>query len=213
MLMFAGSAGAFVTANSIANVPGMNKIKENNPELFNKIKENVQNVTKSKIGGLAPSKQTVDIAEQNMMFQKMLNEKKQVEQMVDAQKREMERMQENQQRIIEQQQNENTALKNKINTGSGTGSGTGTGTGTGTGSGSISGNAIPPKVTQPPKTNINSILDKLKKNLPKNNETSSVTEENSSDRRVLITSTVDSEKRRNIKPSLKGRKSVLNIRR
>jgi hypothetical protein len=179
----------------------MNKIKENNPELFNKIKANVQNVTKSKIGGLAPSKQTVDIAEQNMMFQKMLNEKKQVEQMVDAQKREMERMQENQQRIIEQQQNENTALKNKINTGSGTGTGL------------ISGNAIPPKVTQPPKTNINSILDKLKKNLPKNNETSSVTEENSSDRRVLITSTVDSEKRRNIKPSLKGRKSVLNIRR
>ena len=58
-----------------------------------------------------------------------------------------------------------------------------------------------------------SILDKLKKNLPKNNETSSVTEENSSDRRVLITSTVDSEKRRNIKPSLRGRKSVLNIRR
>jgi hypothetical protein len=204
ILMFAGSAGAFVTANSIANVPGMNKIKESNPELFDKIKANVQNVTKSKISSMAPSKQNMEVAEQNMMFQKVMNEKKQMEQALESQRREMERMQENQQRIIEQQQSENTALKSKVGGSMKNGS---------MNNGSISGNSIPPRISQPPKSNINSILDKLKKNLPKNDETSSVTEENSSDRRVLMTSTVDSEKRSNLKSSTKGKKSVLNIRR
>ena len=74
-------------------------------------------------------------------------------------------------------------------------------------------NKIPPKDTAPTKYNINSILNKLKQNLPKNSETSSVTEENSSDRRVLMTSTVNSDKRENMKSSTKGKKSVLNIRR
>ena len=54
-------------------------MKENNPELFDKIKANVQNVTKSKISSMAPSKQNVEVAEQNMMFQKVMNEKKQME--------------------------------------------------------------------------------------------------------------------------------------
>ena len=76
--MFAGSAGAFVTANSIANVPGMNKIKESNPELFNKIRSNVANVTKSKIAEFAPSNKTKDINEQHEMYQKMVQEKENV---------------------------------------------------------------------------------------------------------------------------------------
>jgi multidrug efflux pump subunit AcrB len=74
-------------------------------------------------------------------------------------------------------------------------------------------NKVPPKEAAPSKSNINSILNKLKQNLPKNSETSSVTEENSSDRRVLMTSTVNSDKRENMKSSTKGKKSVLNIRR
>jgi hypothetical protein len=50
-------------------------------------------------------------------------------------------------------------------------------------------------------------------NLPKNDETSSVTEENSSDKRVLMTSTVDSEKRGNIKSIMQNKKNILNIKR
>ena len=198
ILMFAGSAGAFVTANSLSNVPGMNKIKESNPDLFDKIKQNVQNVTKSKINNMAPSKEKMQVAEQNMMFQKMMQEKQQMEKALESQRQEMERMQNNQQRLIEQQQSENNVLKAKLSMGT-------------------SGNSVPPRV-QPPssnqqKSNINSILDRLKKNLPKNDETSSVTEENSSDRRVLMTSTVNSEKRSNIKSSVNNNKSILNIRR
>jgi len=189
ILMFAGSAGAYVTANSIANVPGMNKIKESNPELFNKIRANVQNVTKDKINNMAPSKEKAQVIEQNAMFQKMMQEKQQMEQVMDAQRREMERMQQNQQRIVEQQ-SENNAFKNKINT---------------------SGNTVPSIVPKP--TNINSILNKLKQNLPKNDETSSVTEENSSDRRVLLTTTVNSDKKSNIKSTTKGKRNILNIRR
>jgi hypothetical protein len=192
ILMFAGSAGAFVTANSISNVPGMSKIKENNPELFDKIKANVQNVTKNKINNMAPSKEKIEIAEQNMMFQKMMQEKQQMEKVMDAQRREMERMQENQQRIIEQQSESN--MNRRMNL-------------------SANDNKVPPKDVAPSKSNINSILNKLKQNLPKNSETSSVTEENSSDRRVLMTSTVNSDKRENMKSSTKGKKSVLNIRR
>jgi hypothetical protein len=192
ILMFAGSAGAFVTANSISNVPGMSKIKENNPELFDKIKANVQNVTKNKINNMAPSKEKMQVAEQNMMFQKMMEEKQQMEKVMDAQRREMERMQENQQRIIEQQSENN--MNRRMNL-------------------SANDNKVPPKDSAPSKSNINSILNKLKQNLPKNSETSSVTEENSSDRRVLMTSTVNSDKRENMKSSTKGKKSVLNIRR
>jgi hypothetical protein len=193
ILMFAGSAGAFVTANSLSNVPGMNKIKENNPELFSKIKANVQNVTKSKINNMAPSNEKIKAAEQNMMYQKMMQEKRQMEQALEAQRQEMERMQENQQRLIEQQQSENNALKTKISMG-----------------GSGNNNT---KSNQAPKSNLNSLLDKLKRNLPTNDETSSVTEENSSDRRVLRSSTVNSETRSNVKSSMKNKKSVLNIRR
>ena len=193
ILMFAGSAGAFVTANSLSNVPGMNKIKENNPELFSKIRANVQNVTKSKINNMAPSNEKIKAAEQNMMYQKMMQEKRQMEQALEAQRQEMERMQENQQRLIEQQQSENNALKTKINMG-----------------GTANNNT---KSNQAPKSNLNSLLDKLKRNLPTNDETSSVTEENSSDRRVLKSSTVNSETRSNVKSSMKNKKSVLNIRR
>ena len=63
------------------------------------------------------------------------------------------------------------------------------------------------------KSNINSILNKLKLNLPKNDETSSVTEENSSDKRVLMTSTVDSEKRGNLKSIIQNKKNIINIKR
>lgn len=192
ILMFAGSAGAFVTANSIANVPGMNKIKETNPELFNKIKANVENVTKAKISNMAPSNEKMAAAEQNMMFQKMMQEKQQMERVLESQKNEMDRMASNQQRILEQQNMDSSILKNKVN---------------------MSGmnNTVPSKIGE--KSNINSILNKLKMNLPKNDETSSVTEENSSDKRVLMTSTVDSEKRGNIKSIIQNKKSILNIKR
>jgi len=192
ILMFAGSAGAFVTANSIANVPGMNKIKETNPELFNKIKANVENVTKAKISNMAPSNEKMAAAEQNMMFQKMMQEKQQMERVLESQKNEMDRMASNQQRILEQQNMDSSILKNKVN---------------------MSGmnNTVPSKIGE--KSNINSILNKLKLNLPKNDETSSVTEENSSDKRVLMTSTVDSEKRGNIKSIIQNKKSILNIKR
>jgi hypothetical protein len=193
ILMFAGSAGAFVTANSIANVPGMNKIKETNPELFNKIKANVENVTKTKINNMAPSNEKMAAAEQNMMFQKMMQEKQQMEKVLESQRNEMDRMVNNQQRIIEQQNVDNSILKNKMNVGG------------------MNSNTVPSKVGE--KTNINSILNKLKMNLPKNDETSSVTEENSSDKRVLMTSTVDSEKRGNIKSIIQNKKSILNIKR
>lgn len=191
ILMFAGSAGAFVTANSIANVPGMNKIKETNPELFNKIKANVENVTKAKISNMAPSNEKIAAAEQNMMFQKMMQEKQQMERVLESQKNEMDRMVSNQQRIIEQQNMESSILKNKMNLGTS--------------------NTVPSKMGE--KSNINSILNKLKLNLPKNDETSSVTEENSSDKRVLMTSTVNSESRGNIKSTIQNKKSILNIKR
>lgn len=191
ILMFAGSAGAFVTANSIANVPGMNKIKETNPELFNKIKANVENVTKAKISNMAPSNEKMAAAEQNMMFQKMMQEKQQMERVLESQKNEMDRMVSNQQRIIEQQNMESSILKNKMNLGTS--------------------NTVPSKMGE--KSNINSILNKLKLNLPKNDETSSVTEENSSDKRVLMTSTVNSESRGNIKSTIQNKKSILNIKR
>jgi hypothetical protein len=191
ILMFAGSAGAFVTANSIANVPGMNKIKETNPELFNKIKANVENVTKTKISNMAPSNEKIAAAEQNMMFQKMMQEKQQMERVLESQKNEMDRMASNQQRIIEQQNMDNSILKNKMNMG-------------------VS-NTVPSKIGE--KSNINSILNKLKLNLPKNDETSSVTEENSSDKRVLMTSTVDSEKRGNLKSIIQNKKNIINIKR
>jgi hypothetical protein len=187
MLMFAGSAGAFVTANSVANVPGMAKIKETNPELYDKIKANVANIAKAKINEIAPSNQQKDVIEQNAMYQKMLFEKQQVEQQLANQRKEMERMVDNQQRIIEQQQNENSTLKNKIG-----GSFTGPNFNKSANVGSASGNSIPTKA--PVKSNINSILSKLKLNLPKNDETSSVTEEKSSDKRILMSATVDSEK-------------------
>jgi len=194
ILMFAGSAGAFVTANSISNVPGMNKIKETNPELFNKIKANVENVTKAKISNMAPSNEKMAAAEQNMMFQKMMAEKQQMEKVLESQRNEVDRLVNNQQRIIEQQNFDNNILKSKLG---------------------VSGNAVttPKMGAGPEKSNINSILNKLKLNLPKNNDTSSVTEENSSDRRVVMTSTVDSEKRGNLKSSILNKKSVLNIRR
>ena len=192
ILMFAGSAGAFVTANSIANVPGMNKIKETNPELFNKIKANVENVTKTKISNMAPSNEKMEAAEQNMMFQKMMQEKNQMEKVLESQRNEMDRMVSNQQRIIEQQNMDNSILKNKMGMNS----------------------TVPTIQSKPPvKSNINSILNKLKMNLPKNDETSSVTEENSSDKRVLMTSTVDSEKRGNIKSIMQNKKNILNIKR
>jgi len=187
MLMFAGSAGAFVTANSVANVPGMAKIKETNPELYDKIKANVANIAKAKINEIAPSNQQKDVIEQNAMYQKMLFEKQQVEQQMANQKKEMERMVDNQQRIIEQQKNENNELKNKAG-----GSFTGPNFNKSANVGSASGNSIPTKA--PVKSNINSILSKLKLNLPKNDETSSVTEEKSSDKRILMSATVDSEK-------------------
>ena len=192
ILMFAGSAGAFVTANSIANVPGMNKIKETNPELFNKIKANVENVTKTKISNMAPSNEKMEAAEQNMMFQKMMQEKNQMEKVLESQRNEMDRMVNNQQRIIEQQNMDNSILKNKMGM-----------------------NSTVPTIQSksPVKSNINSILNKLKMNLPKNDETSSVTEENSSDKRVLMTSTVDSEKRGNIKSIMQNKKNILNIKR
>ena len=200
ILMFAGSAGAFVTANSISNVPGMNKIKEQNPELFNKIKANVANVTKTKINNMVPSKEKIEVNEQHMMYQKMMQEKQQVEKALESQRKEMERMQSNQQRIIEQQQSENNVLKSQVNK---------------VQMGSISGNNVPQKKPEAGST-INSILNKLKQNLPKNNEeTSSVTEENSSDRRVLMTTTVDSDRKgkANITNSLKNKKSILTMKR
>jgi hypothetical protein len=200
ILMFAGSAGAFVTANSISNVPGMNKIKEQNPELFNKIKANVANVTKTKISNMAPSKEKMEVNEQHVMYQKMMQEKQQVEKALESQRKEMERMQQNQQRIIEQQQSENNVLKSQVNK---------------VQMGSISGNNVPQKKPEGGST-INSILNKLKQNLPKNNEeTSSVTEENSSDRRVLMTTTVDSDRKgkANITNSLKNKKSILTMKR
>jgi hypothetical protein len=218
ILMFAGSAGAFVTANSISNVPGMNKIKETNPELFNKIRANVANVTKSKVAEMTGGKQTKDINEQNQMYQKMQQEKRQMEMALESQRKEMVRMQENQQRIIEKQQSENNALKsNALKQ---------------TAASTISGNTVPSivrnvkpsplnptsaaaKPIQPTMTgssNINSILNKLKQNLPKNDETSSVVDADSSDNRVLMSSTVDSEKIKNIRGSIKKNKQVLNIR-
>jgi len=200
ILMFAGSAGAFVTANSISNVPGMNKIKEQNPELFNKIKANVANVTKTKINNMVPSKEKIEVNEQHVMYQKMMQEKQQVEKALESQRKEMERMQQNQQRIIEQQQSENNVLKSQVNK---------------VQIGSISGNNVPQKKPEAGST-INSILNKLKQNLPKNNEeTSSVTEENSSDRRVLMTTTVDSDRKGkgNITNSLKNKKSILTMKR
>ena len=66
--------------------------------------------------------------------------------------------------------------------------------------------------TAPARGNLNDILNKLKQNLPKNDEASSVTEENTSDRRILMSSTVDSDKIKG-KASLKGKKSVLNVKR
>jgi hypothetical protein len=170
----------------------MNKIKETNPELFNKIKANVENVTKAKISNMAPSNEKMAAAEQNMMFQKMMQEKQQMERVLESQKNEMDRMVNNQQRIIEQQNMDNSILKNKINI-------------------APMNNTVPSKIGE--KSNINSILNKLKLNLPKNDDTSSVTEENTSDKRVLMTSTVDSEKRGNIKSSIQNKKSILNIKR
>lgn len=217
ILMFAGSAGAFVTANSISNVPGMNKIKETNPDLFNKIRANVANVTKSKVAEMTGGKQTKDINEQNQMYQKMQQEKRQMEMALESQRKEMVRMQENQQRIIEKQQSENNALKSNALKQSA--------------APAISGNTVPisarnikpsplnptsaAKPIQPTMTgssNINSILNKLKQNLPKNDETSSVVDADSSDNRVLMSSTVDSEKIKNIRGSIKKNKQVLNIR-
>jgi len=254
ILMFAGSAGAFVTANSIANVPGMNKIKESNPELFNKIRSNVANVTKSKIAEFAPSNQKKEINEQHEMYQRMMQEKRQMEQTMDMQRREMERMQENQRRIIAQQQSENAELKSKMsvnnvgasspsnlpfisNQGSGatrinnpTRSESGGGGGLaafgglaglarnlGLGSQPTNNPGIlkkdpPSNPSGPSRGNLNDILNKLKQNLPKNDEASSVAEENTSDRRILMSSTVDSDKI-NGKASVKGKKSVLNVRR
>ena len=113
ILMFAGSAGAFVTANSISNVPGMNKIKETNPELFNKIRANVANVTRSKVAEMTIGKQQQGVNDQNQMYQKMQQEKRQMEMALESQRKEMERMQENQQRIIEQQKSENESLRSK----------------------------------------------------------------------------------------------------
>jgi hypothetical protein len=46
------------------------------------------------------------------MYQKMQQEKRQMEMALESQRKEMVRMQENQQRIIEKQQSENNALKN-----------------------------------------------------------------------------------------------------
>jgi hypothetical protein len=237
ILMFAGSAGAFVTANSISNVPGMNKIKESNPDLFNKIRSNVANVTKSKIAEFAPSNRTKEINEQHEMYQKMVEEKRKMEVAMESQRREMERMQENQQRLLAQQQSENNELKSKmsvLNVGAGinpsarnVGSATRSDIGGGglasfgglaglarnLGLGSQPNNAVPNKnLQQPSKGNLNDILNKLKQNLPKNDEASSVTEENTSDRRILMSSTVDSDKFKG-KASLKGKKSVLNVKR
>jgi hypothetical protein len=251
ILMFAGSAGAFVTANSISNVPGMNKIKESNPDLFNKIRSNVANVTKSKIAEFAPSNQRKEINEQHEMYQKMVQEKRQMEQAMESQRREMERMQENQQRIIAQQQSENAELKSKMavsNVGGMSGSFgaqspnrvngsatridnptrnegggglasfgglAGLARNLGLGSQPTNGGGIlkkDPPSTAPSRGNLNDILNKLKQNLPKNDEASSVAEENTSDRRILMSSTVDSDKIKG-KASLKGKKSVLNVRR
>jgi hypothetical protein len=222
ILMFAGSAGAFVTANSISNVPGMNKIKETNPDLFNKIRANVANVTKSKVAEMTGGKQTKDINEQNQMYQKMQQEKRQMEMALESQRKEMVRMQENQQRIIEKQQSENNALKNNALKSNALKQ---------SAAPSISGNTVPlnsrnikpsplnptsaAKPIQPTMTgssNINSILNKLKQNLPKNDETSSVVDADSSDNRVLMSSTVDSEKIKNVSGSIKKNKQVLNIR-
>jgi hypothetical protein len=210
ILMFAGSAGAFVTANSISNVPGMNKIKETNPELFNKIRANVANVTRSKVAEMTIGKQQQGVNDQNQMYQKMQQEKRQMEMALESQRKEMERMQENQQRIIEQQKSENESLKNKnvVQIGSR--------------SNFMTGNpqSEKPKSAPPAQkpsqgvgsSNINSILNKLKQNLPRNDETSSVTEEDTSDRRVLMTSTVDSEKIKNAKGSVRNKKSIINIK-
>jgi hypothetical protein len=148
------------------------------------------------------------------------------------------RLQENQQRIIEKQQSENNELKSKMsvsnvgvglrNTGATRSESMGGGGGGGLASfgglaglarnlglGSQPNNSIPTR-NAPPNTsskgNLNDILNKLKQNLPKNDEASSVTEENTSDRRILMSSTVDSDKLKG-KASLKGRKSVLSVRR
>lgn len=210
ILMFAGSAGAFVTANSISNVPGMNKIKETNPELFNKIRANVANVTRSKVAEMTIGKQQQGVNDQNQMYQKMQQEKKQMEMALESQRKEMERMQENQQRIIEQQKSENESLKNKNVVQIGSRSNFMTGNPQ-----SEKPKSAPP--SQKPSqgvgsSNINSILNKLKQNLPRNDETSSVTEEDTSDRRVLMTSTVDSEKIKNAKGSVRNKKSIINIK-
>jgi hypothetical protein len=237
ILMFAGSAGAFVTANSLSNVPGMNKIKESNPELFNKIRSNVANVTKSKIAEIAPSNQRKEINEQHEMYQRMVDEKKKMEQVMEAQRREMDRMQENQQRIIAQQQSENAELKSKmsvLNVGAPIGSlnrnpastrienptkneglssfGGLSGLARNLGLGSKPTGTTPKNPAQQSRGNLNDILNKLKQNLPKNDEASSVAEENTSDRRILMSSTVDSDKI-NVKASIKGKKSVLNVKR
>jgi hypothetical protein len=163
-------------------------------------------------------KQTKDINEQNQMYQKMQQEKRQMEMALESQRKEMVRMQENQQRIIEKQQSENNALKSNALKQSA--------------ASTISGNTVPSivrnvkpsplnptsaaaKPIQPTMTgssNINSILNKLKQNLPKNDETSSVVDADSSDNRVLMSSTVDSEKIKNIRGSIKKNKQVLNIR-
>jgi hypothetical protein len=226
----------------------MNKIKEMNPELFNKIKSNVANVTKSKINEFAPSNQSKEINQQHEMYQKMMQEKRQMEQAMESQRREMERMQENQQRlqenqqrIIEKQKSENNELKSKMSisnvsaglrnasatrfdnpTKSESGGGGGlasfgglAGLARNLGLGSQPTNSVPNRnqlPNQPSKGNLNDILNKLKQNLPKNDEASSVTEENTSDRRILMSSTVDSDKLKG-KASLKGRKSVLNVKR
>jgi hypothetical protein len=210
ILMFAGSAGAFVTANSISNVPGMNKIKETNPELFNKIRANVANVTRSKVAEMTIGKQQQGVNDQNQMYQKMQQEKRQMEMALESQRKEMERMQENQQRIIEQQKSENESLKNKNVVQIGSRSNFMTGNPQ-----SEKPKSAPP--SQKPSqgvgsSNINSILNKLKQNLPRNDETSSVTEEDTSDRRVLMTSTVDSEKIKNAKGSVRNKKSIINIK-
>jgi hypothetical protein len=206
ILMFAGSAGAFVTANSISNVPGMNKIKETNPELFNKIRANVANVTRSKVAEMTIGKQQQGVNDQNQMYQKMQQEKKQMEMALESQRKEMERMQENQQRIIEQQKSENESLKSKNVVQLGIRSNF---------MNNQNERSMPPKSSSnmAGSSNINSILNKLKQNLPKNDETSSVTEEDTSDRRVLMTSTVDSEKIKNAKGSIRNKKSVINIKR
>jgi hypothetical protein len=155
-------------------------------------------------------KQQQGVNDQNQMYQKMQQEKRQMEMALESQRKEMERMQENQQRIIEQQKSENESLKNKNVVQIGSRSNFMTGNPQ-----SEKPKSAPP--SQKPSqgvgsSNINSILNKLKQNLPRNDETSSVTEEDTSDRRVLMTSTVDSEKIKNAKGSVRNKKSIINIK-